>query len=167
MKQVQKGFTLIELMIVVAIIGILAAVAIPAYQDYITKAKVSKVASAVAAVQTAVASFAQDNGGILTNLTSANNWASLGIMDSSGTAAAPTGTTEVTSIQVGSAGTIVANVAAGVAGTACNISFTPTVGTTSLKWNVTSATTVPNGDATPTVAVACPAVVQTIIAKWN
>jgi len=54
MKRVQQGFTLIELMIVVAIIGILAAVALPAYQDYTKKAKMSEVVLAASACRTAV-----------------------------------------------------------------------------------------------------------------
>ena len=54
MKTVQKGFTLIELMIVVAIIGILAAVAIPAYQNYIAKSQVSRVMGEVGALKTGV-----------------------------------------------------------------------------------------------------------------
>jgi len=54
MKRVQQGFTLIELMIVVAIIGILAAVALPAYQDYTVRAKMSEVLLAASAPRTAV-----------------------------------------------------------------------------------------------------------------
>jgi len=54
MKTMQKGFTLIELMIVVAIIGILAAVAVPAYQDYTVKSKVSEAASLASATRTAI-----------------------------------------------------------------------------------------------------------------
>ena len=61
-KMVQKGFTLIELMIVVAIIGILAAVALPAYQDYTVRAKVSEVVLAASGGKTAVSEAYQTLG---------------------------------------------------------------------------------------------------------
>ena len=57
MKKVQQGFTLIELMIVVAIIGILAAIAIPAYQDYTVRAKLSEAIGALAAAKTSVSEY--------------------------------------------------------------------------------------------------------------
>jgi type IV pilus assembly protein PilA len=63
-RSMQKGFTLIELMIVVAIIGILAAVALPAYQDYTVRAKVSEVILAASSARTAVAEAAQVNSGM-------------------------------------------------------------------------------------------------------
>ena len=62
MKRMQKGFTLIELMIVVAIIGILAAVAIPAYQDYTIKGKVTEASNLVAGVKEAIAEQADFTG---------------------------------------------------------------------------------------------------------
>ena len=71
MKRVQQGFTLIELMIVVAIIGILAAVALPAYQDYTVRAKVSEVLLAASAPRTTIAEFFATNNRMPLNATSA------------------------------------------------------------------------------------------------
>ena len=68
-RQLQKGFTLIELMIVVAIIGILAAVALPAYQDYTVRAKVSEVILAASACRTSITESIQSG----TNTPTVNN----------------------------------------------------------------------------------------------
>ena len=57
MKRVQQGFTLIELMIVVAIVGILAAIALPAYQDYVVRSKMSETEAAIAACKTSVSEY--------------------------------------------------------------------------------------------------------------
>ncbi|MGB5297670.1 MAG: pilin [Thiogranum sp.] len=62
MKKVQQGFTLIELMIVIAIIGILAAIALPAYQDYTVRAKVSEGAIAASAIKVGVTEMFADDG---------------------------------------------------------------------------------------------------------
>src|SRR5687768_12939427 len=69
MKSVQKGFTLIELMIVVAIIGILAAIAIPAYQDYTIRAQVTEGLNLAGGVKAAISEFYAQNGTWPTSLT--------------------------------------------------------------------------------------------------
>ncbi len=62
MKRIQQGFTLIELMIVVAIVGILAAIALPAYQDYVVRSKMSETEAAIAACKTSVAEYLSAKG---------------------------------------------------------------------------------------------------------
>lgn len=71
-RSIQKGFTLIELMIVVAIIGILAAVALPAYQDYTKRAKMSEVVLAASACRTSITELYQS--GSASNAPGANGW---------------------------------------------------------------------------------------------
>ena len=71
MKTLQKGFTLIELMIVVAIIGILAAVALPAYQDYTIRAKMSEVILGMSACRTSITEVYQSGP---TNAPGADGW---------------------------------------------------------------------------------------------
>ncbi len=93
MKAIQKGFTLIELMIVVAIIGILAAIAIPAYQDYTIRSQVTEGLNLAGAVKAAVAETYADRGAWPANNLQA------GIVDDKGAAVAPSGK-YVTEIQV-------------------------------------------------------------------
>ena len=90
-KRAQQGFTLIELMIVVAIIGILAAIALPAYQDYIKKARFSEVLSISDGYKTTVA-LCQNELGTLTGCDAGSN----------GIAAAPAATTSLLSLTVAS-----------------------------------------------------------------
>ena len=65
MKRIQQGFTLIELMIVVAIVGILAAIALPAYQDYVIRSKMSEGVAALAACKTSIAEYVSTHGTVM------------------------------------------------------------------------------------------------------
>src|SRR5438309_9351458 len=99
MKRLQQGFTLIELMIVVAIVGILAAIALPAYQDYVVRSKMSECVAALAACKTSVQQYASTKNGWPTDTatsgcstTATQYLASLGVADngvSTGTSAKP------------------------------------------------------------------------------
>jgi type IV pilus assembly protein PilA len=128
MKALQKGFTLIELMIVVAIIGILAAVALPAYQDYTIRARVSELILAASSAKNTVTENIQNNP----STTDKGFGATLGVSGRV-TAASVDNTTGVISVSGSNAATSV--------GTAVTITLTPTVNAADGKvtWACTSS----------------------------
>lgn len=134
MRNMQKGFTLIELMIVVAIIGILAAIAIPQYQDYITRAKWQDNIARVQSYKTAIAECLQNNNGFITLCdTSAQ------VVSATGALFPAVGGQISALAQTDTTGAIVIAGTAGVG--SCTVTMTPTAGTTSVTWAFTNSGT--------------------------
>ena len=114
MKRVQQGFTLIELMIVVAIVGILAAIALPAYQDYVVRSKMSEGEAAAAACKTSVSEYLSTHAA-----------SGLGAIDTTNSGCSTTVTQYVASLSVASGAITVVTQNTG-APTACSLILTPT-----------------------------------------
>jgi type IV pilus assembly protein PilA len=121
MKTIQKGFTLIELMIVVAIIGILAAIALPAYQDYTIRAKVSELVLAASAFRTSVTEKAQTDNALA----------------SSGAGLTVTVFGKISGGSVSDAGVIVLSGSAATVGTAVTLTLTPSLSGNTVVWTCT------------------------------
>ncbi|MHB0973478.1 MAG: pilin [Acidobacteriaceae bacterium] len=128
MRKVQQGFTLIELMIVVAIIGILAAIAIPAYQDYITRAKWQDNIMSIESTKLAVAQCAQENAGNPTNCATA---AQLGLAS---LPTIPHGTMALATTATTATFTLTGDATVG----SCVVTLTGTAGPNNMTWSFTN-----------------------------
>jgi type IV pilus assembly protein PilA len=129
MKAVQKGFTLIELMIVIAIIGILAAIAIPQYQDYVIRSKLGSSIASASAIKTAIGVYYQEQGGY----PAADDWTGLGLP------AAPGASEYVSAVNTTAAGEIVLTLqnikSASIDGTTLTLTPAVDAGNTKMTWS--------------------------------
>ena len=136
MKRVQQGFTLIELMIVVAIVGILAAIALPAYQDYVIRSKMAEGEAAAAACKTSVAEYL-----------SVHAATGLGAINTTNSGCSTTKTQFVSGLSVGG-GTITVSTSNTGAGT-CNLLLSPTIGASTDSGSIISWTGTHGGGCLP------------------
>jgi|OpeIllAssembly_1097287.scaffolds.fasta_scaffold121677_2 type IV pilus assembly protein PilA len=135
-RKAQQGFTLIELMIVVAIIGILAAIAIPQYQDYVTRAKWSENNTSIAPVKLAIGECLQNQNSVVANCDTLTE-----LTSNTGYAALPTASKNLASVSItATTGAIVVTGTSSVG--SCVVTWTPDVtDPNKIVWNgVTSGT---------------------------
>ena len=139
----QSGFTLIELMIVIAILAILLAIAVPAYQNYTIRASNSECISVAASIKTAVAETAQSRGVSVSNV---------GTLADIGVAAGDVDTDRCELQALGSDGEIIMNVTGNAGTSAGQLTFTPTQGgniSATITWDCTASTAFPSAQHVP------------------